>query len=87
MSRPQETNRKHLKNGFHYMNFTISSNYKLNKIVDSFKGIEDIEIDAKEIEEGVYDFIVSFKTSDDKIFHKKLRELFQIKKEDFIWNI
>ena len=65
------------------MNFTISSNYKLNKIVDSFKGIEDIEIDAKEIEEGVYDFIVSFKTSDDKIFHKKLRELFQIKKEDF----
>lgn len=84
MSRPREAYLSFLKTHSYVYNFTIrGKGYPLNKIIDSFKGIESIKIDAKEIERGIYDFILSFGTCDDKIFHQKLEELEQIREEDF----
>jgi hypothetical protein len=84
MSRPEEAYRIFLKKHNCVYNLTINGrDYKLNKIVDSFRGIEGVEIDAKEIKKGVYDFIISFGTYDDEVFHHKLGALEKIRRKDF----
>jgi len=83
MSRPQETRGERVRTRCYVVNFTIESPYALHSIVDSLKGIENININAKEIGPHLYDFIISFGTNDDKIFHEKIEELQQICMEDF----
>ncbi len=86
MSRPYKARKEYLKTGNYVVNFTLSTHagYTLNKILDSLKGIERIEIvSAKQIKEFTYDFIINFLTKNEEEFGKKWSELTQILDEDF----
>lgn len=84
MSRPQESMKRCLKSGNCILNITIQSKQPLHKIVDSLKGIDGATIDAKQIGEGDYDFIIDFGIKDYKgVFHEKFAELYEILGKDF----